>query len=244
MELKTLTREQLVEAVDALTEEQKDELRAVAEHLSIGFSGNTGFKTLKEKVDAFLADPLSDVPEAELPEQESAEAQMAALGLTVTPEKTAEVVQDAPEEETEEWTDAKLAVCHIPSLTDDILIRRAMKLQYMRLERIRITNLDPADSALQGAIITVNNAYLGKVSKFIPYDDTSENGYHVPVILANELRNRKFPMRKEQKRNRFGVKTYKTIMANKFQIDVLEPLSSEELEELGKRQAASQAIDN
>lgn len=243
MELKTLNREQLVEAVASLTEDQKDEIRAVATHLEIGFSGNSGFNTIKEKVVAHLADPLSDVPEPE-PEETSDEHNLSAMGLTLDttsqPQAPTEVVKKK-----EEWTDAKLMKVKYPAtLPTETLIRRAMRLQFMRLVRVRITNLDPADNELQGDIFTVNSKYLGKVSKYIPYDDTSENGYHIPYVLLEELKGRKFPMRKEQKRNKFGVKTYKTIMAPKFAIEELEPLTREELEELAKRQAASHAIDN
>jgi hypothetical protein len=130
-------------------------------------------------------------------------------------------------------------------ITDPQLLRQVVRAKALRLHRVKITNLDPSDSQLNGAIITAVNKFTGKVAKYIPFgDEEAPNGYHVPEILLNQLKNTKFPMRREIKGGAFGVKRYKTTMINKFNIETLPPLTEKEIEELANHQRASHAIDN
>ena len=131
-----------------------------------------------------------------------------------------------------------------PSTIEDLSLRReAIRAQALRLVRVKIQNLDPNDAAVTGAIISLQNKYTGKVSKLIPFGDESENGYHIPWMMYEHLKQWKFPPRKEIRGGRFGVKTYKTVMTNKFNVEILPPLSMTELTELKNLQRASQSID-
>lgn len=254
MDLNSLTHNELLDHVASLADDDKEGLRAVATFLNISFSGNTGAKTLRENITAELnktqLPDLSNGPafsdngptDDELDNNNSMDPAMAAL-LASTQKDKESVGGTGPKV----WTDEELLAIDINDLQnqtkDEALLRRAMKLKHLRLVRVQIVNLNPADSAIPGGIVTVVNPYLGKISKFIPYGEESENGYHVPAILVEELRQWKFPMRKENKRNKFGVKTYRTVMAPRFSITELPPLTQEELAEMGKRQAAAQSID-
>ena len=195
-------------------------LRAKATGLGLTFSGNTGAATLQKKIDNATPSLLGgDEP---LPE--------------LTPAK--QVVKGGPP------SLAQLQTMNIQDIDPEnqALVRQVVRAKALVLSRVRITNLDPNDAELYGALVTVMNKYTGKVSKYIPFGDGSENGYHVPQILLNHLIAQKFVLRKLRKGGQFGVKTYKTQMVPKYNIEILPDLTPDELEALAARQAASQSI--
>lgn len=196
-----------------------ESLRARATELGITFSGNTGNKTLAAKINAFaIEEVLGDnepLPEIIKPKKVKGPRSLAELQI--------------------------MDVHSIPK-SDQILIRQVVRAQALVLRRVQITNLDPGDAELSGAIITVMNKYTGKVSKFIPFGEGTENGYHIPQILLNHLLSQKFVLRKQNKGGSFGVKTYKSTMVPKFAITILPDLTPDELNNLADRQAASQSI--
>jgi len=199
-------------------------LRARATSLGLKFSGNTGANTLQKKIedaaveDSKLEAVLGDaepLPEIIKQPQPKGPASLAELQL-MDPAKI----------------DPK----------NQILIRQVVRAKALILRRVTIVNLDPADAELSGAVITVMNKYTGKVSKFIPFGEGTENGYHIPQILLNHLQSQKFVLRKQNKGAQFGVKTYKTTMVPKFAVTILPDLTADELKSLADRQAASGLI--
>lgn len=64
--------------------------------------------------------------------------------------------------------------------------RRARRL------RCRVYNLNPAKADLPGEIISVSNRFIGTVRKFIPFGEATENGYHIPRVLVQDLKSRQF----------------------------------------------------
>jgi len=231
------TNEELLTLV--METDDKEVLRFIANELEVTFSGNTGNLTLKEKIVPVLEARL----EAESKPDED-DPIMAALA------SKPEVVeaQAAAKKERKLLDLPKTALAeidpHTPGLSD-IEKRAIVRAKAMRLHRVRVSNLDPADSSLQGAIVTVYNKFTGKVSKYIPFGEENDYGWHVPEILINELKSRTFNVRKEVKRpgQSFGVKEYRTVQQRKFAIEYLEPLTAEELKNLGNDQKARGAID-
>lgn len=112
----------------------------------------------------------------------------------------------------------------------------------MKLVRIRLTCMDPAKSDWPAEIITVSNDIVGDVRVAVPYkEEFYENGYHVPNIIYQFLRERKYSSIKTTKGPKGPVQT--TIQANAYAIEVLPQLTPEELEDLRMQQAASKSID-
>lgn len=119
--------------------------------------------------------------------------------------------------------------------------RLRMKRHALELVRIVVTNMDPAKKEWEGEIIGAGNGLVGTVTKYIPYG--ADEGWHVPRILYNVIRDRMAqifvtvtdPVSKQK------VRKGKLIKA--FAIDVLDPLTPEELKELAERQAAARSID-
>lgn len=101
----------------------------------------------------------------------------------------------------------------------------------LQLIRVRVTNMDPAKSAYKGEIITTGNSQIGTVKKYVAYDVP----YHVPRIIYNVLRARKFQTFTNKKLpNGFSKKEGKLV--NTYAIEELPPLNEKELTELKQRQ--------
>ena len=119
-------------------------------------------------------------------------------------------------------------------------LRERLQKEEMSLVRCKIYNLNPAKRDLHGEIITVANKYLGTVRKFIPFGEATDNGYHIPKIIYNDLKSRQF--QHIQTKQNGGKIDVKTRMVPEYSIEVLPPLTQEELEELALRQDAAERL--
>ena len=210
-----------IEALDNLPE-----ARDAAEAMGLKFSGNTGLDTLKAKMLASLEAPV-EVESDPLGDNEAMEE----IQIAVKPKKSGLTIKELLKMD--------------PNKEEDPLIRRRIvRAKALRLSRVRITNMDPTDASVPGMLLSVQNKYTGKVQKYIPFGEESENGYHVPEILLDWLRSQTYALRKEIKGGKVGIKQYKTTQVKKFGIEVLEPLTKEELAAMALRQSAAGAIDN
>lgn len=242
-----MSNETKIAQVEAM--ESIEDVRAAATELGVSFSGNSGIDTLKSKVvEAIKAAPSEDETPTGPTDAEIAEENAKAEAKEVKKETPPIIEYDEDEIEVAKVaTLNRLSIEELlemdPNEVEDVKIRRqVIRAKAMRLHRVRITNLDPADAALEGAIITVVNKYISKVSKFIPFGEAGDNGYHVEEVLLNAMKAKKFAMRKEIKGAKFGVKQYKTLMVPKYSIEVLPPLTKEEVAALAQRQSAANAI--
>lgn len=119
------------------------------------------------------------------------------------------------------------------------LSRRELKKEQLKLVRVRITCMNPTKKDWEGEIITVSNALVGTVKKFIPFG--AEDGWHVPQILLNVLKEREFQHFYIVKDER-GNKVPRGKNMKEFAIEVLPPLTKEELEELARKQAMAGGV--
>jgi hypothetical protein len=255
-----LSQKSLVELAElARDTDSKELMRAIADQVGVAYSGNTGIETLRPKVLAELIidenpDSTDETPPEDEPEDEvtkdSNDPVMAALAQhREEPEidKTnIYVEEDKGTKLAKNFTVAEMLEMDAAKIKDDVLRKNVIRTQALRMRRVKINNLDPADAEVPGAIITCYSRYTGKVSKYVPYDeDQHPNGYHVQQIILDDLLSRTFNLRKEKKTagSSFGVKQYKTTRVKKFAIEILPDLSPEELKELAEHQRASGAID-
>ena len=70
----------------------------------------------------------------------------------------------------------------------------------------------------------------------------ADDGYHIPKIIYNSMKDRECTVFINKRVNGENVKVGKQIKA--YSIEVLEPLTQEELEQLGRDQKARQSIDD
>jgi hypothetical protein len=122
--------------------------------------------------------------------------------------------------------------------------RDLIRKEALALVRVRITNLDPKKKDLPGEFLCVGNKYIGTIRKYIPFNpEQSENGYHIPKVLYDELDGRKFLHIRTFKDRGTGQQRQETKYVKEFSLEVLPPLTPKELAELAAAQRASGSID-
>lgn len=119
-------------------------------------------------------------------------------------------------------------------------LRQKIQSEQMALVRCRIYNLNPSKTDVPGEFITVANRYLGTVRKYIPFGESTQEGYHIPKVLFDDLRGRQFQQITTKKIR--GQVVQKTRMVPEYNLEVLPPLQKDELEDLAVRQAANQSF--
>lgn len=111
----------------------------------------------------------------------------------------------------------------------------------LKLIRCQIVNLNPNKKNWPGEIITVWNKYTGTVKKFVPFGDKTLEGYHVPKIIFDTLKERKF-LSITTKRGEQGKIQVSSRFVPEFALTVLPQLTKEELAELATAQKAAGSI--
>ena len=188
---------------------------------------------------------IDDTQEDEVVVQDELDALKARANLlgvkfhpSISLEKLREKVNSAvtSEGETEEAPNT-------PSETKEETIgekRKRLKTEALKLVRIRLTCLNPAKKEWEGEIITVGNSLIGSVKKFVPFN--ADDGWHVPHVIYQQLKERQCQVFYTATDAR-GNKIRKGKLIKEFAIEVLPPLTKEELDELARRQAMAKAID-
>lgn len=251
----------LAEVTSALAKAEAAEditvLRAMADELELPYSGNTGVPTLKGKVVNALTSLKDAKAEDEATETTTTPVEATVPNIPTTPipepEKAPTFVSEDEEDEVIDVAPKAPVGPSVEELLemdasqeeDPKLRRLILRAQALKLVRVRITNLDPGDAEIPGRIVTVYSKYTGKVTKLIPFGEATEGGYHIPQILYDHLKEQKFAMRREVRGpgSAFGVKKRKTTWVKKYALEVLPPLTKEEVRAMAQRQTASQAID-
>lgn len=116
-------------------------------------------------------------------------------------------------------------------------LRADVLAESMKLVRLRIANLNPSKKDLHGEIFTVGNKFLGTVRKFIPYGEATDNGYHVPNVIYQQLKERKFLQIKTRTVN--GQIVIEQRWVPEFALEVMDQLTKTELNQLAASQAAA-----
>ena len=196
-----------------------------------------------------MSDQMDDI-DAEIPDGASRSEELSILkdrarvmGITFSPnigvdalrKKINDKLTGADAEEAEEVSAPKTRL-QIEQET-----RQTQRREMMKLVRCRIVNQNPHKRDLPGEIVTVANKFVGTVRKFIPFGEASENGYHIPQIIYDDLKDRKYQHVMSRTVN--GRIEVKTRQVPEYALTVLPPLTEEELAKLAAAQnAASRAL--
>ena len=111
----------------------------------------------------------------------------------------------------------------------------------MKLIRVIVRSNNPLKRDHSGEIFTVGNKFInnGKaVKKYIPYNN--EEGWHIPNILYEHLLAAECQIFKKTTRNGQEIMEPQNIKA--FNVEVLDPLTKEEIEKLRIKQKATNSI--
>lgn len=205
-------------------------LKQRAKLLGVTFSNNIGVDALREKIEAKM-------------NEDAAAAQT--KSETSLPTPPADPVEQGEDGEVPAPTQATTPqVTAAPVVKEKKLTLRNMMIRdNMKLVRIRLTCLDPKKKEWPGEILTVANEHLGTVSKYIPFGEATDNGYHVPYCIYKMLKNRKFlSIRTYKDRSNGNQIKVEQRWANEFAIEVLDPLTPDELAKLAAAQTAAGTI--
>lgn len=115
-----------------------------------------------------------------------------------------------------------------------------LKREASKLVRIRVTCMNPAKKEWEGEIFSVGNSVVGSFTKYVPFN--TEDGWHVPAIIHQMIADRQCQVFYTTSDAR-GNKTRKGKLIKEFSIEVMPPLTPEELRDLAQRQAMSNSID-
>jgi hypothetical protein len=114
-------------------------------------------------------------------------------------------------------------------------LKAKRKQDCLRLVRIRVACMNPVKANMKGDIFSVGNSEIGMIKKFVPFN--AEQGWHVPNMILQEMRNKKFVSHYDVKIGNKVVTKNKLIP--EYSIEILDPLTPEELKDLANRQLMS-----
>ena len=172
---------------------------------------------------------------------ENLKAKAAQLNVNYHPNigatKLAEKIKEAMTEEvpTTPQVNAPMPITNGETPQQKIIRKRR---EASRLVRVRVTCMNPQKREWEGEIFTVSNSLIGTFKKFVPFDN--DVGWHVPQIILNMIRERKcqiFVNKKGKGRGKEGK------LIREFAIEVMTPLTAEELQDLAVQQSISNSID-
>lgn len=199
-------------------------LKGRARMMGISFSNNIGVDALKAKIQAKMdgeADRTDDdgnVSETDM-EVNALEA-LGAMGV----QKTDPEAQPEPEK--------------------PLTLRQMIERDAMKLVRCRITNMDPKKKDLQGEIFTVANEYIGTVRRFVPFGEVTDEGWHIPQCIYDMMKSRKFLNIRTARNRRTQTMEVSQSWSPEFAIEILEPLTKAQIQQLAQAQIAAGSIDS
>ncbi|RLB94506.1 MAG: hypothetical protein DRH26_01080 [Deltaproteobacteria bacterium] len=149
------------------------------------------------------------------------------------PKVKSAITQDTLDEEIKTIAAAGVAYDGLIGSPESPAQRAARKRhEALRLVRVRVSDMNPINSNLKGALFSVGNSKLGMIKKFVPFN--AENGWHVPNIILREMQSKKYMAHYEVRIGGKRVKRHKLIP--QYAIEIMPPLTAKELDELKQRQ--------
>lgn len=105
-----------------------------------------------------------------------------------------------------------------------------------KLVRVIVRPLDPRRTQLDGELVMSGNSAIGTTGKFVPFN--VEAGFHIPEIIYNTLKDRTFT-EFYTVQDKDGNEHTKSRQKKAFIIEVLDPLTEAEIQEIKIRQQAT-----
>ena len=118
--------------------------------------------------------------------------------------------------------------------------RLRMRNEALELVRVRVSCMNPNKREWEGEMFSVGSSLVGTQKKFVPFNN--DEGWHIPRIIYDFMRERECQIFYSVKDARGNV-SRKGKLIKEFAIDVLPPLTPDEMKELARRQAMAKSID-
>jgi len=129
------------------------------------------------------------------------------------------------------------SVAAAPIVENEGQKRMRMKQEANKLVRIKVSCRNPAKKEWDGEIFATGNSVIGTFKKYVPFDN--EEGWHVPQIIYQMIKDREYQYFVEVTKEVAGrrVKTKEGRTGKEFLVEVMDPLTPQEIKELAQRQA-------
>lgn len=108
-----------------------------------------------------------------------------------------------------------------------------LKRKASRLIRFRLTCMNPNKKAWVGEIFTVSNSAIGTIKRHIPFH---AEAWHCEEMLLNFIKEKQF-MEHYAVKDRKGRSVKKHRLAREFSVEMLPPLTQEQIKDLAAAQA-------
>ena len=161
------------------------------------------------------------------------------IGVDKLRAKVAAAMSDEPGTPDDESDEPKTPEQAAPVESEGQRLRR-LKQEANELVRIRLTCMNPAKKEWDGEIISVGNSLVGTLKKFVPFN--ADEGWHVPRIMLEMLQARQCQVFVSGK-SKNGVTTRQSKLIREFAIEILPPLTAQEIKDLAQRQAMARGTD-
>lgn len=181
----------------------------------------TRLESLKAKADKLGIKFKSNISETALAKK---------IELVLSDESTAKDESDEVDES--EQDDEEEAPKPKPKKLDKASERKRSQ----KLVRVIVRPLDPRRTQLDGELVMTGNSAIGTTGKFVPFN--VEAGFHIPEIIYNTLKDRTFT-EFYTVQDKDGNEHTKSRQKKAFIIEVLDPLTEEEIQEIKIRQQAT-----
>ena len=208
-----------------------DQLKALADKLNLTYSNNIGVVKLKENLEAHCINLGTTFDKEYTKYLEELKRSL---------EASQELKNDISEKDnTSVKNNTGVSVQQLKNLTFAKVEKKVKQLktderlkEAMRLIRCQITCNNKNKVSYSGEIFSVRNAVLPEVKKFIPFNTPT----HIPQILLNMIKEKKYQMFKKEKIN--GNVVTKSYLIDEYNIQILPPLTPNEIEAIKQKQLA------
>lgn len=179
--------------------------------------------------------------------REALEAKAKMLGVAFHPSlsdaKLSERIKEHLEKDTPkvnvEKEEAKQDDQELPKNTKETEMQKRIRLkrEASELVRIVVSCKNPLKKEHGGQIFSVGNSNIGHFTKYVPFENAE--GWHVPRIILQLIKDSEYQhFYKDPKNPNITLSK----RAKEFVVEILDPLTAEELHDLAQRQAMAGSI--
>lgn len=184
-----------------------------AELLGLKYDKRWGVEKMRELVNAAVNADANQLPDLKA---------VAEAAVTTNTEVSAELLAQA--------VAAQPVVPKTETLSEK---RYRLRQEANKLVRVHIMNMNPARKEWESDTYTVGNAYIGTISRTVPFNVD----WHVEQALLNVLQERECTVFTQKKNPNTGAMETKMRKIKELHIAILPPLTETEIKSLAQRQA-------
>ena len=225
-----------------VTQDELVSLKARADALGLRYHPSIGVDSLRDKVNAAIRNDLSERvdnpgihPKGEVDDPVDPSI-LPANNPTplVTGDNGSQKIQNKLDKAEENAGKTKEEIEVLTEAQKLVQERIKLRKQANALVRIRVTCMNPAKVEWDGEVFTTGNMAVGTLSKFVPFNN--DEGWHVPQMILQMIQDRQCQIFTSVRDARGNV-SRKGKLIKEFAVEIMDPLTPEELKDLAQRQA-------